>query len=664
MNAAGSGGQGADRAPRMFGADAWTGAAIALLTLLSFFQFPGHTWLQSDTQIYLPIIEHIRDSSVFARDMLAQHPHVSFTIYDEVAIALTRLTGLSFHTVLAAQQIFFRALGIAGVVLIATALGFSRRMALLVAAVFSLGATIGGPAVLTFEYEPVPRGYAIPLLFLAIGLVAQGRHVAAGIASAVAFLYHPPTVLVFWAVYFCLALWPSAPALMRRRIWGLAPMLAGVAVLFVLSRLQAGAAETQAFFTRLGPELERLQRLRASYNWVGMWPPSWIVNYVFLWAVAAAAFWRIGKRASTDLSFFLVGLPLAGLLSMPLQYLLLDELKWSLIAQIQPARALLFVTAFAVILAAAAGIDAARRRRYWEAALWFLPVFAVPANGRALALITDLATPLARRRLLLVLALALLAAAAGWADAVRPRWSAAPWAAAALVPFFVIPGYGDMQNYPALDTPELRQLADWARASTPKDAVFAFPDAGYGLQPGIFREEALRAVYVDWKAGGQVNFVRGFGPEWWSRWQATGAGKFRPALIRKFAALGIDYVVLKRPHRLPDRRPVFENTQFVVYAERGQTHFPELGKCVCPLFAHELPFNILSTSSRVGIEACAPARITEIAAAADANSSAFSTGISSASATASPALNTSPAAVESMTSTANARTCVRSRPSS
>ena len=32
--------------------------------LLTFFQFPGHTWLQQDTQIYAPILEHLRDPAV------------------------------------------------------------------------------------------------------------------------------------------------------------------------------------------------------------------------------------------------------------------------------------------------------------------------------------------------------------------------------------------------------------------------------------------------------------------------------------------------------------------------------------------------------------------------------------------------------------------------
>src|SRR5258708_5733992 len=69
------------------------GAAICALTLLSYFQFPGHTYLQADTQIYIPILEHLWDPGVLAKDLLVQKPHVSFTLYDEVTLGLRRRRG-------------------------------------------------------------------------------------------------------------------------------------------------------------------------------------------------------------------------------------------------------------------------------------------------------------------------------------------------------------------------------------------------------------------------------------------------------------------------------------------------------------------------------------------------------------------------------------------
>lgn len=518
----------------------WVGGAIVTLTLLTFFQFPGRTYLQSDTQIYLPILEHLWDPTALTNDLLAQHPHVSFTIYDEVTLALRRLTGLDFEAVLAAQQLLFRALGILGIFLLARSVRLSTRMALLVAATFSLGAAIAGPTVLTIEFEPVPRGFAILLLLFAVGLAAHGRYLAAGFAVSLGFLYHAPSVIPFLLVYFCLAFWPSKPEVMRRRIWGLLPILGGVLILLALSRLQVGAGESQAFLGRIDPELERIERLRAPYIWVSLWAPRWIWQYLLLWAASLVAFWRVRRSTSQDVRFFLIGLPLVGLLSMPASWLLLEKWKWILMPQIQPARAVLLVTVMAGFLAAIAAVKAAGQRRWWESALWFLLVFAIPASTFAVP----------------TLPLALLAALAAWAESGRRKWALLPWAAAILIPFFLFPASGfPRANQP--ENPDLRALAAWARSSTPKNAVFSFPDAGRELSPGIFRVRALRAVYVDWKSGGQVNFLRDFAREWWKRWQR----------MNTYPAGGIDYFVLKPAHRLPGRTPLFENPTFLVYGD-------------------------------------------------------------------------------------------------
>jgi uncharacterized membrane protein len=349
-------------------------------------------------------------------------------------------------------------------------------------------------------------------------------------------------------------------------------LLAGVIVLLVLSRMQAGPGEPQQFFGRLSPALERIQRLRASYNWISLWQPLWIHQYLFLWALSLAAFWRVRKYVTQDLRFFALGLPLIGMLAMPASYLLLERIKWVIVPQIQPARAVLFVVVFAEILATVAAIKAAGERRYWESILWLVPVFAVPANARVLQiLVPDLSDPLIRTRLLIVLALAAGTCFAAWAVVNQRRWALAPWAAAIVVPAFLLPGWGHVRNYNRLDSPELQQLSSWARSHTPKDTIFLFPDAGRNLTPGMFRATSLRSVYVDWKAGGQVNFLPGFAHEWWSRWQNSGLDSFNSYEPGRYRALGIDYIVLAPAHRVPTRMPAFENARFIVYhtAEPG-----------------------------------------------------------------------------------------------
>ena len=533
------------------------GLAILAIAFLNFFQFPGHTWLQSDTQIYMPILEHIWDPSVLQKDLIAQHPHVAFTLYDETAVALRKIMGLEFRLVLEGEQFVLRVLGIWGVYLIATAVGLSDLMALLVAAVFSLGATIAGPAVLIFEYEPVPRGFAICLVFLAIGLLAHERYLGAGVAASAAFLVHPPTAAPFWAVYLVFALWPSKPPIIRRRFSALGVLAAAALFLLFFSRYQATGGETRVFFARLDPAQEQLQRLRASYNWISTWWRQWLAHYLILYAATLLAYRRIRKDVPQALRFIFIGLPLAGILSLPASYFLLEKIRWGFISQFQPARALLFITAFAMILGAIAATTAMSKARYIEALGWLALAYLLPANRAA-------QWP-SWNRVGVVVVLSVIAATAIWLAETRSHWRVPAVGAAIVAPFFLIPVWGGMQNYAPLHSPELDQLSQWARASTGKDSVFLFPDAGQDLYPGVFRAKALRAVYVDWKTGGQVNFFKELGDEWWSRWQKTMAEPFHATDLQRYRELSVDYVVLLPKDRLPGAAPVFENAGFVVY---------------------------------------------------------------------------------------------------
>jgi len=486
------------------------------------------------------MLEHLRDPAILRNDILVQQPHVGYTLYDEVALALRSVTGLGFRDVLALQQIAFRACGIWGLILMATAAGLELGPAVLVAALCSLGVAIAGPAVFTVEYEPTPRAFALPLVLLAIGLTAHRRYVAAGIAAACAFLYHPPTTLAFLAIFAMLTL--------RRRRWrAWVPLALGAALLAFTAAHQDGAAQ-QSFWGRIGAPQEQLQRLRASYIWISAWPLHYIVHHLILAAALAAAWFRIRRRIPAELRAFVLGLPLLGLASMPLSWLLLERARWVLMPQLQPMRLVLFVALMMQFLAAVAGAYAALARKWWEGAAWFAVACWLPLQP----VVTEPNAP--RRAAVLVLVAAIAMAAM--------RFRVAPLAGAAAL--LLVPFAGGVVNYPQLDTPELRQLSDWAAHCSARKAVFLFPDAGRSLAPGVFRSEALRAVYVDWKGGGQVNFNRPFSEEWWRRWSATMAAGFHPADVAKYGAAGIDYIVLQPQHRLPEP-PLFANAGYLVY---------------------------------------------------------------------------------------------------
>jgi hypothetical protein len=523
---------------------------LAALTLLGFYWFPGHAWLQQDTQIYVAILEHQWDPGLLASDPVATRPHVAFTIYDEAARALRGLCGLGFREVLQAQQILFRFVALYGVFLLGLACGLERARALALAALYGLGAVIYGPTVLTFEYEPVPRGFAVPLLIGAIGLAAHERWLASGLCAALAFLYHPPTVMPYWV---CAALWWLVSHEKRERAQKLVPMLLAALLLFAATVLQTGPREPQELFARIDDPLAGLQQMRASYNWLSLWPPLWLRHYPLLFLFVFAAWWRLRATMTHALHWFSLALPLFGLVMMPVSWLLLEKFRWSLLPQYQPVRAVLFVTAFAVVLG---GIAALRAQRWWERALWLLPVFLIPADPRLLQFFSTetWSQPFASTRASLALVLAI-----GCALALRwPR----PALAAFLLPYLLFPTLGRVDNIPIVPTAALEELAGWARDHTARESVFLFPGAGRDPAPGMFRARALRSLYVDWKGGGQVNLLRKFAFEWWRRWQALGIPPYDPARLEAYRAAGIHYLVLKTPAGAPGA--VFGNSVYTV----------------------------------------------------------------------------------------------------
>ncbi|MGH9647916.1 MAG: DUF6798 domain-containing protein, partial [Bryobacteraceae bacterium] len=441
----------------------------------------------------------------------------------------------------------YRSLQVLGIYLLATSLPLSRWMALLVAAISSLGATISGPAVLTMEYEPVPRGYAVGLTLLAVGLAARNRWMLASVSASLALLYHAPTTYPFWIVL----------AFVVMRTWNfklLIPVTGAIAILLIASRFQTGATESQSFFFHIDPAFAALQRMRASYNWVSLWWRPLMWQHLAYWAAGLLAFWRIRPRVAQE---FLLGMPLIGILSVPASYLLLERLEWGLIPQLQPARALLFVTEFAIILGAAAGVRAAMRGGYIETFAWFVLIFAIPMNGQL--------RDLTRTQMLLAAGLSAALVLGLSRDSVS-RLKPAICAAVVLAAYLLPPTLGRVHNYAHLETPAVDDLAHFARERTPKDAMFLFADAGTALYPGIFSVRAQRPVWVDWKSGGQVNYYRSLADEWWSRWQATHGLKFLPADWDSLAALGINYVVLG--HAFPGRSEVYSNGVYYVYALR------------------------------------------------------------------------------------------------
>lgn len=543
--------------------------AIFLFASFSYWIFPGHVYLYEDMPIYLPMLARLWDPTFLRTDFVATRSHLAFTIYGEAPVAFSRLTGFGFREILPAEQFLFRALGILGVYLIGRASRLSERMALFLCGIFSLGATNLGCSVASLEFEPVPRGFAFLLILLALGLVANGRYVAAGIAGAVAFLFHVPATWPFWLLYLGLVLWLGPRSLVRRQLAGFVPLVCAGILLFVVSRPVVKQSPPEPFFRRLDPMQESLQRMLAPYNWISLWPVRWIEHHVVLAALVVLAIWSLRKGLDNHLRYFLLGLTSLGVLTMPASYLLLERLHWSFIAEFQPMRVLLYVAVVGGIATAAAGINAAQEYRYGRAFLWFAVAYAIPTEPYVwhilLPRLSSLGIPDLHRRVMSVAGFAALACLVVRWQSHQKTWARLALMVAAILPFFVLRWYCGVNQFRPRDTPAVEQLSAWARTETPKDSMFLFPDAGESSDPTIFRALALRSVYADWRSQGQINYFRDFALEWWARWQSTMAHPFDPAHPLRFVPPEVDHIVVQPGHRIPGGHSVFESPSFLVY---------------------------------------------------------------------------------------------------
>jgi hypothetical protein len=359
---------------------------IVAITWLQFAVFPGHSWLQSDTQTYVPILERLANPGFLSRDLVATHPNVTYTIYDEVTLFLHEAGRLNLRTALVSQQLLFRGAAVLGVFLIARSAGLGRGLALLAAALGNGGAMLYGPSIPLVDLEPTPRAFAFGLVVLGTGLFATEMPLLAGLAGGLALVYDPRVAFPFWTVVLLALLFDGQ---LRRLLRPSITVLAIFGLLLAnLAQLQPGVGESRAVFEKLSPPIANILQYRTGYVWVSSWAPRLIWLYLGVWLCGVWATIRIWPSLNRPMRWFFVLLPGLGLLGVPVSYLLLECANWYATPKIQPARALTFVLAFAFAACTIAGLQAAKKRRP-EAAFFLAVVVAAafttphPADGPA-----------------------------------------------------------------------------------------------------------------------------------------------------------------------------------------------------------------------------------------------------------------------------------------
>lgn len=483
--------------------------ALVVCALIEFYVYPGHSYLRGESQVIVPMLERLQFPGLLSRDLVATHPILRYTAFDEMTLALTRIVRLNLENALALQLFAARLAALAGAFLLAASCGLGRFASLLVASVTGLGVALPALHLFTSGHEAEPFTLALGWSVFATGLFVAGRAAASGLAGGAALLYSPAVALTWWFCVMLAAAWRRPSRLLLRTL--LTTFAVAALLLANLIQLQPGAANGTALFSPISPGWERLLEQRTPEvlvrTWIGR--EAWLFSAMIVAGSCALFRWR-GRFRPTAKRFVYV-LLLAAFVSMPAAWTGQQYLRWPLFLSLDPGR----ILALAVIVCLT---------------LW------------------------------------MLAAVLAWRE--RKRMESSLWGAAACTLVFLSVFARPMAPSPVFSDASIKAVSEWAQSSTWGGSMFLFANDGTRADPGRFRALALRPVYVDWQSGILSRWSEEFASEWSARWNRV---RVQTSSARQIAGLlnePIDYYVTPQRDRLAGVQPVFANGELLVYDAR------------------------------------------------------------------------------------------------
>jgi hypothetical protein len=568
------------------------GATLALLVALAGIDLVGYRFGDSNQGITVPILKRFMDPSLYKWDVMVATGERFPTIFYATLAAL--LPGKeSIPAAFFALYVFSIAAALAGVYRIGRWCGGPEAglIALLIAIPVRNGIANESLYRVQFSHSHL----ASALVIWAMVLFLEGRRLLPLLMLSLGAYLH-----VLYSVYVlvpCLLV-----LLMEARQVGRRATLVRMAAAVV--PLLPFVAWTLAHRTPMTAEWLELLRLRSSHHSFPSYFGETLAAGAFLIALGTLTLSRLPRDKRAVLAMFFLGFALLFVFGT----VFTEVVPVKAVLQFQPHRCWRFLMLLLYGLAAAgvvAGWRAGGLPRV-AAALTFvilvnpqlepllpLAVFAQAAFGGPSP------APWAR-----LLAVAILAALAGWdaphlalawdeypVDALtsptvlgafalgvlvligremspaQRRWAAV--AAAAATVFWLGPcAYA--RKRAKWETGPWREVQDWVRLNTPKDAILVTPPQEAGFR--VFSE---RTVVGEWKDGTQQYFDADFANEWAARMQALGPEGYvklddeQLALIaRRFNA---SYVVLPLRRRHPGLEELYRNGHYGVYGVPSMT---------------------------------------------------------------------------------------------
>ena len=563
------------------------GATLALLVALAGIDLVGYRFGDSNQGITVPILKRFMDPSLYRWDVMVATGERFPTLFYATLAAL--LPGKeSIPAAFFALYVFSIAAALAGVYRIGRWCGGPEAglLAFLIAIPVRNGIANESLYRVQFSHSHL----ASALVIWAMVLFLEGRRILPLLMLSLGAYLH-----VLYSIYvlvpcILVLLYEAREAGRRRTLQRLA-----AAVLPLLPFL----AWTVAHGTRMTPEWLALLRLRSSHHSFPSFFGDTLPAGAFLLALGTLTLSRFPREKRAVVSWFFVGFALLFVFGT----VFTEFIPLKAVLQFQPHRCWRFLMLILYGLAATGVVEGWRAGGLARVAaavtglilvnpqtepLLAVAVFAQAAVGRpaaatwarlvAVGTLVALAgwnsphlaiawdqyplDELTKPTVLGAAALATLVLVGRELDPRQRRWAALA-AAVGTVLWLGPDAYA--RKRPKWETGSWREVQDWVRLNTPKDAIFVTPPQEAGFR--VFSE---RTVVGEWKDGTQQYFDEQFATEWAARMEALGPADYvklsddqLAQIARRFRATFVVVPVRRRGH--PGLEEEYQNNHYAVY---------------------------------------------------------------------------------------------------
>lgn len=554
---------------------------------LSFVSPVGYDSLSSDQRIYIPAIVSEIHPENLSEDILLSFNQTKLTLFDELVVGLSRITGADIFQVMLVLTLIGRFVFFFSLAFLGKKFGLSLPGIGILLLVFLFPIEVYGTGMDLMESEFHPRFLSLALGLLSLFLIIDKKAVPSAVVWGLAFLIHPLSSLPFLVFYFW-KIFVSEKSLPEKLALWILPLLFFI---FPLLNFSETIGSKNPFF--IDPSWWQILKDRSYYLFISGWSLEKL-GKTLVDALLLGSLLFIFRKDKRNLvrkdALFLFFLPLFFFI---FSWVFVDLFRVSIFASVQFSR---FLSVWRILLpilllVRITGLPQNVPNRYFRALslAGFLAAFLFDnLLLEAVFLILFLAfeffvkkdllsgfqrrfektRSMARAKMSKVFPKKIDAGIAEWILFLLAVVSVVSW-----------PSLAKEEIYPSeWHSSEFEKACDWLGKNTaPEDVVLAEPLTN---EAPLLRTLCLRPVYVTEKDGAQAVFSRAYSLEWKRRKDALGNFKDDPEKIIDIARKENIKIIVsdndKKKRKYIEKmlpvlgEPDFENERFLIWKVDNQ----------------------------------------------------------------------------------------------